>query len=163
MNINSISRSKLPFTNLAVSAVIASMCFSATVHSEEVLKLTPSELTVIYTIAGLTERGGIFLDDCDQPVQPDTDVVDLNKDGQPEVFVQVRSSCYGTAGAQLTLLIKDKMGHWQSNLGFPAESYKLLETKSRGYPDIEIGGPGFCFPLWRWNGNQYAVSKRCDR
>jgi hypothetical protein len=29
------------------------------------------------------ERGGKFLDDCNQPAQLDTEVADLNGDGQP--------------------------------------------------------------------------------
>jgi hypothetical protein len=148
---------------LIASAALAGLLMSVSAHGGDALKFSPSELEVLYKATGLTERGGKVLDDCGQPVQPDTEVVDLNGDGQPEVFVQVGGSCYGAAGAQLTLLIKDKLGHWQSNLGFPAGGYKLLSTKNKGYPDIEIGGPGFCFPVWRWNGTQYAIHKRCDR
>jgi hypothetical protein len=132
-------------------------------RSGESPKLSATELKAVYKMAGLKERGGKFLDDCDQQVQPESNVVDLNGDGQPEVFVMVSSSCYGMAGGELTLLIKDKQGRWKSNLGMPAGGYKLLSTKNKGYPDIEIGGPGFCFPVWRWNGTQYAIHKRCDR
>ena len=46
--------------------------------------------------------------------------------------------------------------------GFPGE-YKVLATRHRGYPDIEIPGPGTCFPVWRWNGSAYAIHKRCAR
>jgi hypothetical protein len=136
---------------------------SVSSYGAEAPKFTPSELKILYKAAGLTERGGKFLDDCDQPVQPDVAVVDLNGDGQSEIFVRVEGSCYGAAAAQLTLLIKDKLGHWQSNLGIPAGDYRLLGTKNKGYPDIEIGGPGSCFPVWRWDGHQYAIHKRCDR
>ena len=32
-----------------------------------------------------------------------------------------------------------------------------LKTRGvAGYPDLSIGGPGFCFPVWRWNGREYA-------
>jgi hypothetical protein len=44
----------------------------------------------------------------------------------------------------------------------------FLTTKGvGGWPDIEIGGPGFCFPVERWNGKQYVLhryeyeGKRC--
>jgi hypothetical protein len=149
-------------SNLVASAIFAGLLTSVSAHGGEAFKFSSSELKDIYKAAGLTERDGRFLDDCDQPVQADTEVVDLNGDGLPEVFVQVGGSCYGAAGAQLSLLIKDKLGHWQSNFGFPAGGYKLLSTKNKGYPDIEIGGPGLCFPVWRWNGTQYAIHKRCD-
>jgi hypothetical protein len=135
---------------------------AATAQSGEVPKLSPAEMTAIYKAAGLTERGGKVIDACGKPVEPKVDVVDLNGDGQPEVFVQVMDSmCYGMAGGELFLFIKDKHGHWRSNLGFSAGGYKLLSTKNKGYPDIEIGGPGFCFPVWRWNGRAYAIHKRC--
>jgi hypothetical protein len=144
-------------------AIVAGLLFAAPAQSRELPKLPPAEMIAVYKAAGLTERGGKILDACKQPVEPQVDVVDLNGDGQPEVFVQVNSSCYGMAGGELSLLIKDKQGRWQSNLGFPAGGYKLLSTKNKGYPDIEIGGPGFCFPVWRWNGRAYAIHKRCDR
>jgi hypothetical protein len=34
--------------------------------------------------------------------------------------------------------------------------------KTRGIanmPDISIGGPGFCFPVMRWNGNAYVENR----
>jgi hypothetical protein len=45
---------------------------------------------------------------------------------------------------------------------------EFLRTKGAGgWPDISIGGPGFCFPVARWNGKVYAQhrfeyeGKRC--
>jgi hypothetical protein len=64
------------------------------------------------------------------------------------------------AGVQLDLLIKGKDGKWASQFGFPG-MYTILETKNLGFPDIEIGGPGTCFPVWRWNGKSYALHKKC--
>jgi hypothetical protein len=34
-----------------------------------------------------------------------------------------------------------------------------LSTTSLGYPDLLIGGPGFEFPVWRWDGNAYAYNR----
>jgi hypothetical protein len=145
-------------------AAFAALLLAAPAQSREVPKLPPAEMAAVYKAAGLTERGGKLLDACKQPVEPQVDVVDLNGDGQPEVFVLANDAiCYGSAGGELSLLIKDKQGRWQSNLGFSAGGYKLLSTKNKGYPDIEIGGPGFCFPVWRWNGKAYAVYKGCDQ
>jgi len=31
-----------------------------------------------------------------------------------------------------------------------------MPTINKGYPDLIIGGPGFEFPIWRWNGKEYA-------
>ena len=33
----------------------------------------------------------------------------------------------------------------------------LKQRGAQGYPDIEIGGPGTCFPVERWNGKSYRV------
>jgi hypothetical protein len=145
------------------SAALGLLLLTPLAHSVESPKLSATELKAVYKAAGLKVRGGKLVDDCDQPAQPETEVIDLNGDGRPEIFVMVNSSCYGMAGGQLTLLIKNKQGRWKSNLGFPAGGYKLMSTKSKGYPDIEIGLPGLCAPVWRWNGIQYAIHKRCDR
>ena len=104
--------------------------------------------------------GKVFDEGCGIEVDYQADVVDLNGDGQPEVFTQLQSGCYGMAGSQLDLLIKGKDGKWSSQFGFPGV-YTILETKHVGYPDIEIGGPGSCFPIWRWNGTSYALHKKC--
>lgn len=54
----------------------------------------------------------------------------------------------------------DSGRQWTPQFGFPG-IYTVLATKNKGYPDIEIGGPGNCFPVWRWNGQQYAIHKKC--
>lgn len=144
-------------------AALACLSFANSAQGRDAAKLPPAEMTVVYEAAGLTERGGKVLDSCDQPVTPEVNAVDLNGDGQHEVFVQVESPCFGAAGGQLSLLVKNKQGRWHDNFGFPAGGYKILRAKTQGYPDIEIGGPGTCAPVWRWNGKAYAIHKRCDQ
>ena len=143
----------------AVFGTSGSLAIGASLSS-----VSPADTRRIYKSVGLTERAGKLFNACGEIVQPELEAVDLNSDGQPEVFITVPGSCQGgAAGAELSLLIKSSKGHWKVNLGFPAGGYKLLTTKNMGFPDIEIGGPGFCFPVWRWNGSQYAIFKRCDR
>lgn len=126
--------------------------------------IPPAEMKSLYKSAGLIERKGkLFVEGFDQPVQPQVDVVDLNGDGQPEVFMLIGGPMFGAAGANLNLYIKNKDGQWKSNFGFPAGGYTLLKTKSDGYPDIAIEGPGACSPVWRWNGREYALYKKCAR
>jgi len=31
----------------------------------------------------------------------------------------------------------------------------VLETSNMGYPDLAIGGAGFCEAVWRWDGTSY--------
>ena len=43
----------------------------------------------------------------------------------------------------------------------------FLKTKANGWPELEVGGPGFCFPVLRWTGQAFAThrhaydGKRC--
>ncbi len=98
---------------------------------------------------------------CGEDVSPNIEVVDLNGDGVEEIFVNWGNTCTsGMAGQSTTLFIKDRTGHFVENLGFPG-MYKKLATKNKGFPDIEIGGPGFCFALWQWNGIKYQY--KCSR
>ena len=65
------------------------------------------------------------------------------------------------------MLSKQANGSWRvmsRNNGIP----EFLKTKGKdGWPDISVGGPGFCFPVERWNGKSYEVhrfeyqGKRC--
>lgn len=126
--------------------------------------VSAADARAIHKAVGLIEREGKLFNTCGEIVEPELEAVDLNFDGRVEVFVTILGACRGgAAGAELSLLIKSQNGRWNVNLGFPAGGYKLLTTKHMGFPDIEIGGPGICFPVWRWNGKQYSIYKRCDR
>lgn len=111
----------------------------------------------------LQSLGGSYFDkDFEASVEYQAEVIDLNGDGQPEVFTKLYGGMFGMAGVNMDLLIKGKDGQWKSQFGFPGE-YRILKTKSLGFPDIEIGGPGTCFPVWRWNGSSYAIFRRCPQ
>jgi hypothetical protein len=85
---------------------------------------------------------------------------DLNGDGQPEALVTEGSTfCYGDTGQGFALVSRQADGKWKlvtQSVGVP----RFLGTKgTAGWPDLEIGGPGFCFPVQRWNGREYAVQR----
>lgn len=86
---------------------------------------------------------------------------DLNKDGKEEIFVVFGNSyTSGHTGSSVVLYIKNTAGNYAMNLGFPGMAPDLMPTTSKGYPDLLIGGPGFEFPVWRWNGKEYAFYKK---
>lgn len=117
----------------------------------------------IHRLLGLERKAGRLINECGNPVSPKLDVVDLNRDGQPEVVALVTDSiCYGAAGAQISLFIRTA-GGWKDQFGFPAGDYRILARRRSGYPDIEIGGPGMCQPVWGWTGRGYGLVKRCER
>lgn len=121
---------------------------------------TAAEQVAIYKAAGATRRGATWVMCADEP-RPDPLKVelyrDLNGDGRPEAIVSEGGSfCYGATGAGYAVLSKQANGSWRM-LDEGAGVVEPLKTKGAGgYPDLSIGGPGFCFPVLRWNGSEYA-------
>lgn len=33
---------------------------------------------------------------------------------------------------------------------------RVLQTEQQAWPDLSIGGPGFCRPVWSWQQDAYA-------
>lgn len=84
---------------------------------------------------------------------------DMNKDRNEEIFILYGNSyTSGNTGSSVVLFIKNNNGQYQTNLGFPGIPQAMSEIKG-GYNDLLIGGPGFTFPIWRWDGKQYALYK----
>jgi hypothetical protein len=89
-------------------------------------------------------------------IAPESQVLDLNGDGQLEAFVLWGNTCTsGMAGRSLTLLARNPDGSYRTEFGFPAGGWTALENRIDGWPDLSLGGPGFCHPLWRWSGEAY--------
>jgi hypothetical protein len=81
---------------------------------------------------------------------------DLNKDGKEELFISFGNSyTSGNTGSSIVLFIKNPKGVYEMNLGFPGMTPDVLATTNKGYPDLVVGGPGFEFPIFRWNGKIY--------
>lgn len=84
------------------------------------------------------------------------DARDLNGDGRLEaVITEGGSFCYGNAGTGFAIVSDRGGGVWKliySGQGIP----EFLAARGvGGWPDIAVGGPGFCFPVLRWNGKEY--------
>jgi len=121
--------------------------------------LSAEERLQVSNLLGLsvTPDGKGFTDQaCGQPADARVEFRDMNADGRQEVLAIFGNSCTsGMAGSSALLLVRDADGKLQPNLGFPAASADPLPESNLGYPDLLIGGPGFCFPVWRWNGKEY--------
>lgn len=114
-----------------------------------------------FEAAGFHKEGDIWKK-CDDPGTMSyssgaiQDVGDLNGDGTLELLVTEGSVyCYGDTGTAFVLLTKAR-DDWQvvtESAGIPV----FLEHKgNEGWPDIEVGGPGFCFPRLRREGGAYS-------
>lgn len=82
--------------------------------------------------------------------------VDLNKDGVEEVFVIMDGLLFGNTGQGVALFIKNSAGVYEQQEEVAGGIAVILEGPSSGYPQLVIAGPGFEFPLYRWNGKSYT-------
>jgi hypothetical protein len=121
--------------------------------------LTPAQRAAIFKAAGATRKGAKWIICTDEPnpegVSVDS-IQDLNGDGRAEaVVIEGGSFCYGNTGAYFALVGQQADGSWkqiEADTGIAT----FLKTRTLGWPDLEIGGPGFCFPVSRWNGKAYV-------
>lgn len=95
--------------------------------------------------------------------------IDINGDGVNEIEVAASpaelgngaSSCYGHVGQNIYLLISAGRDKWDQAFGFDAVALEYLPRGSGQMPDVQIGGPGFCFPIWRFYKGSYGIWKTC--
>jgi hypothetical protein len=152
----------MSFHRLSAVVLMLALASALTVMAAPPSRWDTSKVVTEATGGQFKATAGKYFDkECNAYLDYTTEVVDLNDDGQPEVFTSVQGTCLGgMTGVSMNLYIKNTLGQWKPQFGFPGV-YTVLKTKHKGYPDIEVGGPGTCFPVWRWNGQAYAIHKRC--
>jgi hypothetical protein len=126
-------------------------------------KLTPAQQREIFTALQLKAApdGKSLLDEaCGERAAARVEFRDMNRDGKDEVLVTYGNRCLsGMAGTSVALFMPNAAGRYERNLGFPGATADPMPEASHGYPDLRIGGPGFCFPVWRWNGRAYVFHR----
>ncbi|MDB5699790.1 MAG: hypothetical protein JWN69_2594 [Alphaproteobacteria bacterium] len=87
-------------------------------------------------------------------------VSDLNGDKLPEAVITEGSIfCFGGAETGYSLVSKQANGMWKLITSGSGVATFLATKGAAGWPDIEVGGPGFCFPVERWNGREYRLHR----
>lgn len=155
---------------LLTAAALLSLCASASAAPE---KLAPAEQAAAFKAAGFKQKGKLWRACMDDPSPHSRGEIrelrDLNGDGRPEAVISESSAfCYGDLGGYW-VVSKQASGAWAlvaNGTGIP----NFLAAKGKdGWPDMQVGGPGFCFPVLRWNGRAYTLhrheyqGKRCKR
>ena len=143
---------------MLIAAAAASLLAAGAASAQ----VTAADRTAAFKAAGLSPKGGKWLGgdgNCEAAIDP-KDVLDLNGDGKPEIVITENGVfCYGNTGQGFYLMEKTPAGAWRvlhSSPGIP----EFQKTKGAGgWPDIEIGGPGFCFPVERFNGKAYVFNR----
>jgi len=145
-------------------AVLVSSAFWLPVaaHTEPL----PPDIGQAYQAAGMVMKNGHWTgcpddDNGMAEVLPD-DYRDLNGDGSADLVITDSGAfCYGITGQGFSLLSKAS-GKWQviyASEGIPTFLPTGVKTPD-GWPDVMVGGPGFCFPVLRWNGKTYVPNRR---
>jgi hypothetical protein len=125
--------------------------------------VAPAERAAIFRGAGFTRRGADWTSGQCAGTESESYAPgkidfrrDLNGDGRPEALVtEGGAACYGNVGMHFWLLSRQPNGTWKVIADASAMPQFLRTKGPGGWPDIELGGPGFCFPVWRWNGRAY--------
>jgi hypothetical protein len=127
--------------------------------------LSRADQTAAFTAAGFKSVGGQWRACGDpgtasyMPGQIDA-VRDLDGDGRPEALISEGSTyCYGSTETGYAIVSKQADGRWKLITAGPGIATPLATKGAGGWPDLEIGGPGFCFAVERWNGREYAFNR----
>lgn len=84
-------------------------------------------------------------------------VRDINRDGRLDAVITEGSVfCFGATEAGYVVVSKQAGGGWRRITSGPGIANFLPRKTAKGWPDLEIGGPGFCFVVQRWNGREYV-------
>ncbi|MGN5753455.1 hypothetical protein ACNQO8_09365 [Acinetobacter calcoaceticus] len=132
---------------------------STTTFAENKTTVPAKEASQIFKAANFKKTKHVWEGNCD--IGEIIIYKDLNGDGRKDAVIQDSSSmCYGNTGVGYYIVSQQKDGKWKqlfSNSGIPT----FLKTKGKdGWLDIENGGPGFCFAIYRWNGKEYILNRR---
>lgn len=122
--------------------------------------LSAAEQDALFRAAGAERKGGRWLGCADggpgDLATIDT-LADLNGDGQPEAVVSLPGiACWGHTEQGYAVLTRQPDGRWRMLSTGAGIAVLLPGRGAQNMPDIEVGGPGFCFPVLRWNGRAYA-------
>ncbi len=148
---------EVPLTKAATK--LFKNCISKTSNAEK------NEIAAIMNFHSTPDGTQFLAGDDDYYSQFPFDVLvyplDINNDDIEEVAIVYGHPAISGDNVISTLFIKDSNGSYIMNFGFNG-SLILLPNSTKNFPDIAIGGPGFEFPVWRWNGKVYSNFKKIN-
>jgi hypothetical protein len=123
--------------------------------------LDAADQAAAFKAAGFKKQGSVWRHCDDRGASGSIErVADLNGDGLPEaVLVEGGTACYGMTAQAFWLVSKRADGTWKLMTGSTGIAEFLKTKGADGWPDVSIGGPGFCFPVERWNGKEYRLQR----
>ncbi|NMG16250.1 hypothetical protein [Aromatoleum bremense] len=133
--------------------------------------LPAPDRVAIADLTPLTLKGGRVvskLPGCDrEPMDAEAQVVDLNGDRQPEVFVMAGNTCTsGMTGISVRLYARQRDGTWIQLLDVIAPAYRVLPSTSHGWRDLALASrTSSCVGVWRLGDDgryRYTRSEAAD-
>ena len=127
-------------------------------------ELSAADKTAIFALLQMRPNAqGQVQNECGDMVVPQFFVIDLGAGvGRAVAFMigggPSLASCYGDG--PLTIIYRNTGGAWREIYQQRAGSPAILSTQHQGGNDLAAGGPGFSFPVWQWNGTEYAFANR---
>lgn len=119
------------------------------------MAVSGADRAAAFKAAGFTPTRGKYIA-CDKSSELQIAFSDLNGDGRPDaVITDGGTECYGNTGTGYTIVTKDASGAWRKLFDMTGIPDFQKTRGAGGWPDIINGGPGFCFPVLRWNGKDY--------
>lgn len=151
-------------------ALIAAFIFSASIVSAADWPQAEVDKAVAFLAKTEEEGVGECVRGVGSSLEYDVKQVDLNGDGINELEITTSSDnkgdggagCFGRVGRHVYLLTSDGNGAWKSEFGFDSGEFVYHPRPNGQFSDIEITGPGFCFPIWRHHEGKYGIWKVCD-
>lgn len=124
--------------------------------------VTAADRSAAMRAAGFVPQGGRWLGgegNCEAAIDP-KDIRDLNGDGRQEVVItETGTFCYGNTGQGFYIMERTAAGGWKTFFASQGIPEFQAAKGAGGWPDIELGGPGFCFPVVRYNGREYVQNR----
>ncbi len=119
------------------------------------LQLSPGEVVTAFKAAGFKLKGKKWFACAEGSLG---EIRDLNGDGLPEAIItESGTECHGMTGEGYSLVSKQPNGTWKLMSGSTGIPIFLTSRGVDNWPDLQVGGPGFCFPVLRWNGKSYDL------
>jgi hypothetical protein len=150
------------------AAILAASALPTAAFAAPAAKPSAAEQLAIFKAAGFVKQGKAWKSECGRedpsatygPAAIET-YRDINGDGRPDaVITEGGTYCYGNTGTGYWLLSRQAGGAWKVIMQSQGIA-DFLKTKGvDGWPDIQVGGPGFCFPVVRWNGTAYVLNRK---
>lgn len=102
---------------------------------------------------------GQTINDCGEAVEPDVHAIDMGGAVGRALLIVMKggpttAACYGDTGMKFFLMKQD--GENYKTVASDMGHFAVMETETAGVKNFAVGGPGFEFPVYEWNGRTFV-------